>query len=152
MTQGTKVIVHFVDRTVKGHVVHPDVEEDIPQNRPDVIRIRRLDGILEEVTLAQTQGVSFVKEFEANSSHSNLLFYNLVPMEQLWVRITFKDETVIEGMVENGPHFVLNPGFMLTPTDPTGNSHLLYVTKTQLRDLKVLGLRHGTKKVAQELP
>lgn len=143
-------MVHFTDRIVKGYVVRPGAEEDPSQRRPGVIRVRRLDGILEEVALTQTQGVYFVKEFEEDSNHSNLLFYNLPPMERLWARLTFKDGQVIEGMIENGAHVVLNPGFLVTPTDPTGNNSLIFVMKSQLKDFKVLGLRHSVKK-SQEI-
>lgn len=130
----------FIDRNSEGTA-----------RRPGVICVRRLDGIVEEIALTQTQGVYFVKEFEKDSNHSNLLFYNLPPLERLWVRLTFKDGQVIEGMIENGAHFVLNPGFLVTPTDPTGNNRLIFVMKSQLNDVKVIGLRHGTRQTAAPL-
>jgi hypothetical protein len=143
----TKVVIHYADRVVKG-VISPQTAGDGPETRPrpGVIRVRRLDGVLEEITLTQTQGVYFVKEFEEPSSHTNLLFYNLPPTELLWVRLVFNNGEVIEGMIDNGPQAVLEPGFLMTPTDPTGNNRFIFVMKNQIRDFKVLGLRHRSKK------
>jgi len=139
------VVIHYADRIVKGYIspVGPD-EPAESRPRRGVIRVRRLDGVLEEVSLIQTQGVYFVKEFE-EAKHENLLFYNLQPLELLWCRLEFKSGDVIEGLIDNGPQLVLDPGFLVTPTDPTGNNRFIFVMKSQLRDLKVLGLRHRNR-------
>jgi hypothetical protein len=141
------VVIHYADRIVKGYISPPAPGEG-PESRPrpGVIRVRRLDGVLEEITLTQTQGVYFVKEFEEDSNHANLLFYNLPPTELLWVRLVFNNGEVVEGMIDNGPHMVLEPGFLMTPTDPTGNNRFIFVMKNQIRDFKVLGLRHRSKR------
>ena len=141
----TKVVIHYADRIVKGYI-SPVGPDEAPENRPrrGVIRVRRLDGVLEEVSLVQTQGVYFVKEFE-EAKHPHLLFYNLPPLELLWCRLVFKSGDVIEGLIDNGPHLVLEPGFLVTPTDPTGNNRFIFVMKSQIKDFKVLGLRHRNR-------
>jgi hypothetical protein len=142
----TKVVVHFADRIIKGFIspVGPD-EPAESRPRRGVIRVRRLDGVLEEIALIQTQGVYFVKEFEEDKAHESLLFYTAPPLELLWARLTFKSGDVIEGLIDNGPHLVMEPGFLVTPTDPTGNNRFIFVMKSQLKDFKVLGLRHRNR-------
>ena len=142
----TKVVVHYADRIIKGYI-SPVLPSDPPESRPrrGVIRVRRLDGVLEEIALIQTQGVYFVKEFEEDKTHESLLFYTLPPMELLWARLVFKSGDVIEGLIDNGPHLVLEPGFLVTPTDPTGNNRFIFVMKSQIKDFKVLGLRHRNR-------
>lgn len=131
---------------VKGYI-SPITAADGPDARPrrGVIRVRRLDGVLEEISLTQTQGVFFVKEFEGNKAHETLLFFNMPPTELLWARLVFKNGEVIEGLIDNGPQFVLDPGFLLTPTDPTGNNRFIFVMKSQLKDFRILGLRHRNR-------
>lgn len=130
---------------MKGYI-SPVGADEPPESRPrrGVIRVRRLDGVLEEVALIQTQGVYFVKEFE-EAKHENLLFYNLPLLELAWCRLVFKSGDIIEGFIDNGPHLILDPGFLVTPTDPTGNNRFIFVMKSQLRDFKVLGLRHRNR-------
>jgi hypothetical protein len=107
--------------------------------------VRRLDGVLEEISLLQTQGVFFVKDFEGDKTHENLLFFNMPTTELLWARLVFKNGEVIEGLIDNGPQLVLEPGFLVTPTDPTGNNRFIFVMKSQIKDFKVLGLRHRSR-------
>lgn len=138
--------MHFADRIIKGFISPVSPDEPV-ESRPrrGVIRVRRLDGVLEEIALIQTQGVYFVKEFEEDKNHANLLFYTVPTMELLWARLTFKSGDVIEGLIDNGPHLVMEPGFLVTPTDPTGNNRFIFVMKSQLKDFKVLGLRNRNR-------
>lgn len=144
----TRVVVHFADRTVKGYISPPAPDEPA-ESRPrrGVIRVRRLDGVLEEISLVQTQGVYFVKEFEESSAHENLLFFNMKPEELLWVRLTFRNGEVMEGLIDNGAQLLVEPGFLVTPTDPTSNYLFIFVMKTQVQDFKVLGLRQRHRKL-----
>ena len=57
------------------------------------------------------------------------------------VRITFKDEEVMEGLIQNHSEFVLKTGFFFFPSDPEGNNWLVYVLKSQVKEFDVLGLR-----------
>lgn len=131
---------------MKGYISQPTTEEgEAAQPRRGVIRVRRLDGVLEEISLLQTQGVRFVKEFEDDLSHRALLFYNTEPTELLWARLVFRNGDVIEGLIDNGAHLILDSGFLVTPTDPTGNDRFIFVMKSQLSDFRVLGLRHRNR-------
>jgi hypothetical protein len=55
--------------------------------------------------------------------------------------IRFLDGEVMEGIVHNSLHYLVDAGFFLLPTDPYSNNKLVYVAKNQLSDLRVLGTR-----------
>ena len=99
---------------------------------------RRLDGV---------KAIFFVKSFEGKQ-HDDLRFYDdREPMDCLWVRVTFHDDEVIEGIIRNDPSFVFNSCFLMSPVDPEGNNWLIYVIKTQLKNFQVLGLRPAPKQL-----
>ena len=59
----------------------------------------------------------------------------------IWVQLQFKDGEIMEGIVLNGMHHLVEPGFFVHPTDPDANNSLIYVLKTALADFRVLGVR-----------
>jgi hypothetical protein len=57
------------------------------------------------------------------------------------MRLQFRDGEVMEGIVHNSLRYLVDPGFFLMPTDPESNNKLVYVVKSWLADLRVLGMR-----------
>jgi hypothetical protein len=58
------------------------------------------------------------------------------------MRVQFLDGEVIEGIVHNSVRYLVDPGFFLVPTHPGSNNKLIYVSKSQLADHRVLGTRN----------
>jgi hypothetical protein len=58
------------------------------------------------------------------------------------MRVQFLDGEVIEGIVHNSIRYLVDPGFFLVPTHPGSNNKLIYVSKSQLADHRVLGTRN----------
>lgn len=137
------VVVQFGGRTLKGYSNRAEWPGEAELARFDrTPPILLLDsGELERIPLAGLKAVFFVKSFEGRW-HDDLRFHDhLAPSDCLWVRATFLDGEVIEGLILNSSHHVLHPGFYLFPVDPEGNNLLMYVLKAKLRDFQVLGLR-----------
>ena len=137
----SRVVIRLADRVVKGFVDRQQLREvkDV-STRLDVRPAE--GGMNESILLADAKAVFFVKTFHGRNDREDLRFHDhLPPAQSLWVRLTFADGEVLEGMIENGPSYVLDPGFLLTPTDPTANNWLVYVPKTRIRRFEVLGLR-----------
>jgi hypothetical protein len=63
-------------------------------------------------------------------------------IRDLWVRLEFLDGEMIEGIVQNSVHCLIDDGFFLIPTDPGSNNKLLYVLKSALKEYRVLGMRN----------
>jgi hypothetical protein len=158
MTQFTssQVVIQLLGRPIKGHLLDDlaTVRTERPEGDLKVVKLRLLEtGEEIEVPLAEAKAVFFVKTFAGELNHSDLRFYDgSTPNEYLWVRLTFVDGEVLEGMIQNSSAFILSEGIWITPTDPTGNNWLVYALKSQLRQFEVLGLRqHLNKQLRQPL-
>lgn len=140
------LVIQFGDRTVKGYADRsrwPSVEDLSPQAPPT---FRRLGSDqMEEIPLDGVKAIFFVKSFEGKW-HDDLRFHDHLPAPDcLWVRATFHDGEVIEGLIANNPGYVIHPGFYMSPIDPEGNNWLIYVLKNRLKDFQILGLRAAPK-------
>jgi hypothetical protein len=141
------LVIQFGDRTVKGYAERsqwPPAEDlDINATRP-VFRPLGSDTT-EHIPLDGVKAIFFVKSFEGKW-HDDLRFHDHLPApECLWVRATFHDGEVIEGLIGNNSNHVLYPGFYMSPIDPEGNNWLIYILKNKLKDFQILGLRAAPK-------
>jgi len=144
-----KVVVHSNGRVIKGYVESQQWEElegllvQGVRRIPDVLRIRdSANDSFQEVPVADLKAVFFVKSFEGQGSRNDLKFFSNAPMVHgVWVQLQFKDGEIMEGIILNGMHHLIEPGFFVHPTDPDGNNSLIYVLKSALADFRVLGVR-----------
>jgi hypothetical protein len=144
-----KVVVHSNGRVIKGYVESQQWEElegllvQGVRRIPDVLQIRdSANDSFQEVPVADLKAVFFVKSFEGQGSRNDLKFFSNAPMVHgVWVQLQFKDGEIMEGIILNGMHHLIEPGFFVHPTDPDGNNSLIYVLKSALADFRVLGVR-----------
>ena len=143
------LVIQFGGRTLKGYADRSQwpAEEDLgslvvtPPIRPigsDTAEQIPLDGV---------KAIFFVKSFEGKW-HDDLRFHDhLPPPECLWVRATFVDGEIIEGLISNNCHHVIHDGFYMFPIDPEGNNWLMYILKNKLKEFQILGLRAAPKNI-----
>ena len=144
-----KVVVQTGGRVFKGYIESQQWEEiegllvQGLRRLPDVLRLRSVeDDTFCEIPLNGLKAVFFVKSFEGQGTRNDLKFFSNAPMVHgIWVQLQFKDGEIMEGIVLNGMHHLVEPGFFLHPTDPDGNNKLIYVLKSSLTDFRVLGVR-----------
>jgi hypothetical protein len=145
-----KVVIQFGTRTIKGYLEAPTwdtVEETLrnaPKGGPKTFRIQRLETEeVEDIPAKDAKAVFFVHSFEGDPQHQPLHFHIMAPtIRDLWVRLEFLDGEMIEGIVHNSVHCLIDDGFFLIPTDPGSNNKLLYVVKSALKEYRVLGMRN----------
>jgi hypothetical protein len=145
--QQNMLVIQFGERTVKGYtdIQQWPTAQDLDQGaeRPVFRRIGAEHS--EEIPLEGVKAIFFVKSFEGKW-HDDLRFHDHLPApECLWVRVTFQDGEVIEGLIANDQNFVIRSGFYMAPIDPEGNNWLIYVLKIKLKELQILGLRSAPK-------
>lgn len=141
------LVIQFGGRTVKGYT---DIRQwpsaqtrGLGDKRPWFRRIGGTDP--EDIPLEGVKAIFFVKSFEGKW-HDDLRFHDHLPAPDcLWVRVTFNDGEIIEGLIANDENFVIHTGFYMAPIDPEGNNWLIYVLKNKLKQLQVLGLRQAPK-------
>jgi hypothetical protein len=141
------LVVQFGDHTVKGYAERVEWPEsgDADFHAPPPAFKRLGSSVMEEIPLEGVKGIFFVKSFEGKW-HDDLRFHDHLPAPGcLWVRVTFDDGEVIEGLIGNGHTYVVHPGFYMSPIDPEGNNWLIYVIKARLKNFQVLGLRAAPK-------
>lgn len=144
-----QVVIQFGNRTVKGYLESPiwntieDLLSNAPPSSPETFRIRHLDSdLVEEIPTSGIKAVFYVNTFNGDSDHTHLNFHSRAPVAKgIWMRLQFRDGEVMEGIVHNSLRYLVDPGFFLIPTDPESNNKLVYVVKSWLSDLRVLGMR-----------
>jgi len=148
-TNSQKIVIQFGTRTVKGYLDSPacNTIEELLRNAsrisPESFHIRHLESdVVEEIPTADVKAVFYVNSFEGDSNHNHLNFSSRAPIVHgIWVRLQFRDGEVMEGIVYNSIHYLVDPGFFLLPTDPDSNNKLVYVMKSSLVDHRILGIR-----------
>jgi len=149
-TRSEKVVIQFGTRTVKGYLETPawnTIEEllsDAPLSSPETLRVRLLESdTVEEISIKDVKAIFYVHNFEGDANHKEMSFYGKSPIVHgIWMRVQFLDGEVIEGIVHNSIRYLVDPGFFLVPTHPGSNNKLIYVSKSQLAEHRVLGTRN----------
>ncbi len=94
------------------------------------------------VDVRHTKAVFFVKDFQGDSRRKTVRFHSNGPVVHgVWVEIRFKDNEVVEGIISNSLHHLLDEGFLLSPSDPDSNNEVMYVMKNCIASYRILGLR-----------
>lgn len=134
-----KVIVRKMDRDTISGFVSP---EFILDGR---LQLLNTSGNVVSLDLRDVKGVYFVREFNDSESLTRKTFTTRPRTEGLWVRIAFRDNEVIEGMMPNDLTQSPTEGYMITPPDPRSNTQRIFVPRTALGSLTVLGVIGGVR-------
>jgi hypothetical protein len=108
---------------------------------PQGIEVLDQQGRLAAIPLEEIKGVFFVRDFEGNPQRSERKVFRSRPrLAGLWVRMTFKDQEVLEGLVPNNLLDLDPLGFMVTPPDAYSNNLKAFIPRTALQGMEVLGV------------
>src|SRR5437667_4127778 len=130
-----KVVVRKMDRdTINGYVS--------PANFVDDSKLELLNtaGNVVAIELRDIKGVYFVREFGDSDSLSRKTFTSRPRTEGLWVRLKFKDNEVLEGMMPSDLSLTTAEGFLINPPDLRSNTQHLFVPRSALESLTVLAV------------
>src|SRR5579859_1820918 len=97
-------------------------------------------GEYRTLELATIKSIHFVREFRDDFEPERKTFLSRPKMDGLWVRLRFRDDDVMEGIVANDLIELLDRGVRLTPPDLHGNVLHMFVPRTALAEVKVLGV------------
>ena len=100
-------------------------------------------GNLVTLDLKDIKCVYFVRDFGDADDLNRKTFTTRPRTEGLWVRLRFKDNDVLEGMMANDLTQVTPEGFLLNPPDTRSNTQRIYVPKSALTGLTVLAVIGG---------
>lgn len=98
------------------------------------------EGQIVHVPYADIKIVSFVRDFDAAPEAEHPVFLNRPKMEGLWMRFTFQDGEVMEGVMPNNLLAVELYGFSVIPPHPYSAQQRVFVPRPALRSVEVLGV------------
>jgi hypothetical protein len=116
------------------------------------IEILTSEGAVVTLPYSEVKAVCFVRDFSGGPVWpENRMFSNRPKTEGLWVRLEFRDGDTLEGILPNNLLAVDPPGLAITPPDAGFHNQRVFVPRTALLSVKVLGvvnspLRRATKK------
>jgi hypothetical protein len=130
-----KVVVLLLGRkSVKGYL------NPIVLSRSECIDLLTLEGEHQPILLKDVKSVYFVREFTEPFEPERKAFLSRPKLDGLWVRLRFRDEDSMEGIVANNLLDLLDAGVQLIPPDLHGNVLRMFVPRSALAELKVLGV------------
>jgi len=108
---------------------------------PNGIEMLDRQGRAVVIPMTEIKGVFFVRDFEGNPQRSERkLFQSRPRLAGLWVQMTFKDKEVLEGLLPSNLVEVGPEGFLITPADLYSNNLKVFVPRTALSQVNVLGV------------
>jgi len=140
-----KVIARKVDgQILKGYM------ETIPDlANTDTVTLLSLTEEKVKIPKTQMKALFFVRKFSGNKEYSEVKFFESQPkIDGLWVRLTFYDAELIEGIVANSIQFLIEDGFYLKPPDPNSNNRLMYDVRAAVKEFTDLGVQYSKGSIA----
>jgi len=135
-----KVIVRKMDREAVQGYVNPAaflVDGQVAVLSPE--------GQVVTIGLEDIKGVYFVREFGEPESSARKTFPTRPRTEGLWVRLKFRDNEVLEGMMTNDLAQSSPEGYLINPPDTRANTQRIFVPRGALAELQVLGVIGGPR-------
>jgi hypothetical protein len=104
------------------------------------------------IDLEEVKSVDFVRDFGERASAGRKTFASRPRTEGLWVRLRFTDNDVLEGMLPNDLTQIVPEGYLITPPDTRSNIQRVFVPKSALEEMSVLGVIGGAESRRKPAP
>ena len=90
---------------------------------------------------AEVKSVAFVRDFGGQEPAAERKTFSTRPkMNGLWLRVTFRDGDVMEGILPNDLLHLESHGFTVIPPDPYSNNQRIFLPRAALTGVQVLGV------------
>jgi hypothetical protein len=129
-----KVVVRRFDRENLLGFVNP-----FSYLQSSAIELLTPEGSLVLLPYDEVRSVCFVKDFEAEAEPRRI-FMTRPKLEGLWVRMLFRDGEILDGILPNNLLAWETPGFTVTPPEPDANNQRVFVPRSALKSIQVLGV------------
>ena len=142
-----KVVVRKNDRdTVNGYLAPANFVNE------GKLELLNTSGNVVGIDLRDIKAAYFVREFGDSESLSRKTFTSRPRTEGLWVRLKFKDNEVLEGMMPNDLSLTTTDGFLINPPDLRANVQRIFVPRAALESLTVLAVIGASRRKRRGLP
>ena len=146
-----KVLIRRFDREPVAGFVNPQT-----YLQADGVEVMTPGGAVQTLPYQDIKTVSFVRDFEsAGQAEARKVFNTRPKMGGLWVRMRFRDDEVMEGILPNDLLQLEPQGFTVIPPDPYSNNQRVFLPRAALKEFQILGvvgspLRQKAKPAAKE--
>ena len=141
-----KVIVRKIDRDSINGYVSPTFVAD------GKLELLNTSGNVVLIDLREVKGVYFVREFGDSEQLPRKTFASRPRAEGLWVRLRFRDNETIEGLMPNDLVQEGIEGFSIIPPDTRSNTQRIFIPRSALAEMTVLGVIGEKKGQRRGLP
>ncbi len=107
--------------------------------QPNNVELLTPAGSLVLLPYDEVKSVCFVKDFEAEPELRKV-FLTRPKLEGLWVRMIFRDGEIMDGILPNNLLSWEIAGFTVTPPEPDANNQRVFVPRSALKSIQVLGV------------
>jgi hypothetical protein len=130
-----KVVIELLDRKVLRGYLNPARLGEL-----DTLDLLTQEGAHEAVPTTAVRAVYFVRDLEDDFSPERKSFLSRPKLDGLWVKLRFRDQETLEGVIANDLLAYVDKGLQITPPDLNSNADWIYVPRTALSELTVLGV------------
>ena len=130
-----KVVIELVDKSALRGYLNPS---RLPG--AETLDLLTQDGEHEQVPLAKVRSVYFVRDLDEGFAPERKAFLSRPKLDGLWVKVRFRDDAVLEGVIPNDLLAFLDNGLHLTPPDLNSNTDRIYIPRPAIAELTVLGV------------
>src|SRR5947209_4327500 len=135
-----KVIVRKLDRdSISGYVSATFVVDG-------KLEMLNTAGNVVNIDLKDIKSVNFVRDFNDPEAPGRKTFTTRPRTEGLWVRLKFRDNEVMEGMMPNDLAHLMPEGYLLNPPDTRSNTQRIFVPRMAVSALTVLAVIGGAQR------
>ena len=120
---------------IQGYVNLESLDSD------DGLNLLDSDGQSHEIKWKSLKILWFVQDWEEDPTQPQKVTFQRRPrIEGLWIRLTFRDDSLLEGVLVNDLQQVNQQGYLLTPPSFNGNHTTAFVPRAALKSVKVLSV------------
>jgi len=130
-----KVVVLLLDRTTLRGYLNP-----AGLGVADTLDVLTPEGEHRHFAVEDVRSIYFVREFTDDYEPERKAFLSRPKLDGLWVRLKFRDEETLEGVVPNDLLALLDRGVQITPPDLHGTTLKIFIPRTALSEMTVLGV------------
>ena len=125
----------LLDRSVLRGYLNPGKLSDA-----EAVDLLTPEGEHRAFAIKDVRSIYFVREFTDDFEPERRAFLSRPKLEGLWVRLKFRDNESIEGVVPNDLLSLLDRGVQITPPDLHGPTLRIFIPRTALSAMTVLGV------------
>jgi hypothetical protein len=116
-----------------------------PGAQPDAVELLDLSARRQLIPLATLKWACFVRDFNSGepTNPERLLrttFSGRPRLAGVWLRMTLKDESVLEGMAANDLTLLDPAGLLITPPDTRSNTQRIFLPRSAITELIIVSV------------